>query len=96
LTQLETAALNRTGAGTTTKNHSWDNTFNHDSASLSSVAARFFPVASMCLPGKSEPVFAISALLGIKLMARIRNWKYLTFVRPSADANYKHINLLFN
>jgi TnpA family transposase len=45
--------------------------------------------------GQSGPVFAISYLLGIKLMPRIRNWKDLTFVRPSEDATYKHIEPLF-
>ncbi|MBD2365427.1 Tn3 family transposase [Anabaena minutissima FACHB-250] len=45
--------------------------------------------------GQSGPVFAISYLLGIKLMPRIRNWKDLTFVRPSADVTYKHIEPLF-
>jgi len=32
--------------------------------------------------GQSGPVFAISYLLGIKLMPRIRNWKDLTFCSP--------------
>jgi TnpA family transposase len=45
--------------------------------------------------GQSGPVFAISYLLGIKLMPRIRNWKDLTFVRPSEDTTYKHIEPLF-
>jgi len=45
--------------------------------------------------GQSEPVFAISYLLGIKLMPRIRNWQNLTFVRPSTDITYKHIEPLF-
>jgi len=45
--------------------------------------------------GQSGPVFAISYLLGIKLMPRIRNWKDLTFLRPSADATYKYIDPLF-
>jgi len=45
--------------------------------------------------GQSGPVFAISYLLGIKLMPRIRNWKDLTFVRPSADVTYKYIEPLF-
>jgi TnpA family transposase len=45
--------------------------------------------------GQSGPVFAISYLLGIKLMPRIRNWKDLTFVRPSEDVTYKHIEPLF-
>lgn len=45
--------------------------------------------------GQSGPVFAISYLLGIKLMPRIRNWKDLTFLRPSLDDNYKYIEPLF-
>jgi TnpA family transposase len=45
--------------------------------------------------GQSGPVFAISYLLGIKLMPRIRNWKELTFLRPSVDATYKYIDPLF-
>ncbi|GAC1490146.1 MAG: Tn3 family transposase [Chamaesiphon sp.] len=45
--------------------------------------------------GQSAPVFAFSYLLGIKLMPRIRNWKDLTFLRPSKDAVYKYIEPLF-
>jgi TnpA family transposase len=45
--------------------------------------------------GQSGPVFALCYLLGIKLLPRIRNWKDLTFVRPSADITYKHIEPLF-
>jgi TnpA family transposase len=45
--------------------------------------------------GQSTPVFALSHLLGIKLMPRIRNWKDLVFYRPSRDASYSHIDLLF-
>ena len=45
--------------------------------------------------GQSGPVFAISYLLGIKLMPRIRNWKDLSFLRPSADSTYKFIDPLF-
>ncbi len=45
--------------------------------------------------GQSGPVFAISYLLGIKLMPRIRNWQDLSFVRPGADVSYQHIEPLF-
>ncbi|WP_267901037.1 transposase [Dulcicalothrix desertica] len=45
--------------------------------------------------GQSGPVFALSYLLGIKLMPRIRNWKDYTFVRPSADITYSYIDPLF-
>ncbi|PFF33703.1 Tn3 family transposase [Bacillus cereus] len=46
--------------------------------------------------GQSTPVFGLSHLLGIKLMPRIRNFKKLTFFRPSADMKYKHIDSLFS
>ncbi|ETT84591.1 MULTISPECIES: Tn3 family transposase [Bacillus] len=45
--------------------------------------------------GQSTPVFALSYLLGINLMPRIRNWKDLTFFRPDRDACYNHIDPLF-
>jgi TnpA family transposase len=45
--------------------------------------------------GQSTPVFALSHLLGIKLMPRIRNWKDLVFYRPGREARYRHIDLLF-
>ncbi|MDV2997572.1 MAG: Tn3 family transposase TnXo19 [Chroococcidiopsis sp. SAG 2025] len=45
--------------------------------------------------GQSGPVFAISYLLGIKLMPRIRNWKDLSFLRPYESATYKYIDPLF-
>lgn len=45
--------------------------------------------------GQSTPVFAFTYLLGIKLMPRIRNWKDLTFFRPSKDVHYTHIDGLF-
>jgi TnpA family transposase len=46
--------------------------------------------------GQSTPVFALSYLLGIKLMPRIRNWKDLKFFRPSQEAKYRHIDSLFS
>jgi TnpA family transposase len=46
--------------------------------------------------GQSTPVHALSFLLGIKLMPRIRNWKDLKFFRPSKDARYRHIDGLFS
>ncbi|NRD81010.1 Tn3 family transposase [Bacillus sp. BRMEA1] len=46
--------------------------------------------------GQSTPVFGLSHLLGIKLMPRIRNFKQLTFFRPSTDIKYKHIDSLFS
>jgi TnpA family transposase len=45
--------------------------------------------------GQSTPVFALSYLLGIKLMPRIRNWNDLVFFRSSKDITYKYIDILF-
>jgi len=45
--------------------------------------------------GQSGTVFALSYLLGVKLMPRIRNWKDLTFFRPDKNIKYKHIDSLF-
>ena len=45
--------------------------------------------------GQSTPVFALSYLLGIKLMPRIRNWKDLVFYRYDKNTIYQHINSLF-
>ena len=44
--------------------------------------------------GQSTVVFGLSYLMGIKLMPRIRNWKDLTFFRPSEET-YKNIDALF-
>jgi len=46
--------------------------------------------------GQSTPVFALTHLLGINLMPRIRNWKDLKFFRPHKDARYEHIDPLFS
>jgi TnpA family transposase len=45
--------------------------------------------------GQSVTVFALSYLLGIKLMPRIRNWQDYTFFRPSPEAVYEYIDPLF-
>jgi TnpA family transposase len=45
--------------------------------------------------GQSTPVFALSHLLGINLMPRIRNWKDLTIYRANASDSYEHIDGLF-
>lgn len=45
---------------------------------------------------QSTPVFALTYLLGIKLMPRIRNWKDLKFYRVDKDHKYKHIDSLFS
>jgi TnpA family transposase len=45
--------------------------------------------------GQSTPVFAFTYLLGIKLIPRIRNWKDLSFFRPSKGVHYTHIDGLF-
>ena len=46
--------------------------------------------------GQSAPVFALSHLLGIDLMPRIRNWKDLKFFRPNPTDKYQHIDSLFS
>ena len=46
--------------------------------------------------GQSTPVFALTYLLGINLMPRIRNWKELKFYKASKESNYDHIEALFN
>lgn len=45
--------------------------------------------------GQSTPVFALSYLLGIQLMPRIRNWQDLVFYRPEKETVYQHIDSLF-
>jgi TnpA family transposase len=45
--------------------------------------------------GQSTPVFALSYLLGIQLMPRIRNWQDLIFYRPDKETVYQHIDSLF-
>ncbi|MFC8833316.1 Tn3 family transposase [Streptomyces griseoincarnatus] len=45
--------------------------------------------------GQSFPVFALAHLLGFDLMPRIRNWKDLTFYRPTKRTEYVHIDALF-
>lgn len=45
--------------------------------------------------GQSTPVFALTYLLGIKLMPRIRNWKDLKFFKADANIYYKNIETLF-
>jgi TnpA family transposase len=44
---------------------------------------------------QSATVFALAYLLGITLMPRIRNWKDLTFYRPTKAVRYKHVDSLF-
>lgn len=44
---------------------------------------------------QSTPVFALTYLLGIDLIPRIRNWKELIFFRPQKDVTYAHIDTLF-
>lgn len=46
--------------------------------------------------GQSSTVFALSYLLGINLMPRIRNWKDLDFLRPHEDEVYDYIEPLFD
>ena len=45
--------------------------------------------------GQNLPVFGLASLLGIELMPRIRNWKDLTFYRPTSQTHYTHIEQLF-
>ena len=44
---------------------------------------------------QSTPVFALTYLLGIDLLPRIRNWQGLTFFRPSKAIRYHHLEPLF-
>jgi len=44
---------------------------------------------------QSEPVFALSYLMGIQLMPRMRNWDDVYFYRPDKSTAYKHIDTLF-
>jgi len=44
--------------------------------------------------GQSEPVFGLAALLGIKLMPRMRNWNDVTFYRVDRSTTYQHIDRL--
>lgn len=46
--------------------------------------------------GQSETVFALSYLLGIKLMPRIRNWKDLKLYLPFQDLKMKHLENIFS
>jgi TnpA family transposase len=45
--------------------------------------------------GQAEPVFGLAALLGIKLMPRMRTWNDVTFYRADWGTTYQHINALF-
>jgi TnpA family transposase len=45
--------------------------------------------------GQSTTIFALAYWLGIDLMPRIQSWQDLTLYRPSPDAKYQHIDLLF-
>jgi len=45
--------------------------------------------------GQSTNIFALSYLLGIERMPRIRHWKDLKFYRPSKQSVYQHIDTLF-
>jgi TnpA family transposase len=45
--------------------------------------------------GQSTTVFALTHLLGIELLPRIRNWKDLLFYKADATTTYKQIERLF-
>ena len=44
--------------------------------------------------GQAEPVFSLAALLGIKLMPRMRTWNGVTFYCADWGTSYKHIDAL--
>ena len=44
--------------------------------------------------GQSEPVFGVAALLGIKLMPRMRTWNDVTLYRVDRMTTYTHIDRL--
>ena len=45
--------------------------------------------------GQAEPVFGLAALLGIKLLPRMRTWNDVTLYRVDPNTSYKHIDALF-
>jgi TnpA family transposase len=45
--------------------------------------------------GQAEPVFGLAALLGIKLMPRMRTWNDVTLYRVDRGTSYQHIDALF-
>ena len=45
---------------------------------------------------QSVPVFALSYLMGIQLMPRMRNWNDVDFVRPDKTTIYEHLDVLFS
>jgi len=45
--------------------------------------------------GQAEPVFGLAALLGIKLLPRMRTWNDVTFYRADPTTTYQHIDALF-
>jgi TnpA family transposase len=46
--------------------------------------------------GQSEAIFGLAALLGIKLLPRMRNWNDVIFYRPDKETTYEHIDALFS
>ena len=45
--------------------------------------------------GQAEPVFGLAALLGIRLMPRMRTWNDVTLYRVDPTTTYTHIDALF-
>ena len=45
--------------------------------------------------GQAEPVFGLAALLGIKLLPRMRTWNDVTLYRVDPNTSYKHIDAFF-
>jgi TnpA family transposase len=44
--------------------------------------------------GQAEPVFGLAALLGIKLLPRMRTWQDVTFYRVDRETTYQYIDAL--
>ncbi len=72
----------------------WEGNFLID-ALLGNTSAIHPKVIHSDTQGQSTAIFALSYLLGIELMPRIRHWKDLKFYRPSKETAYEHIDILF-
>jgi hypothetical protein len=44
--------------------------------------------------GQAEPVFGLAALLGIKLLPRMRTWQDVTFYRVDRETTYQYVDAL--
>ena len=63
---------------------------------LVSTSSWLFDNLSLLFLHSLKASFALSYLLGIELMPRIRNWKDLDFLRPHEDEVYDYIEPLFD